>query len=144
MSPTYDIIVVGAGPGGSTTATVAARNGLSVLMLDKDAFPRDKVCGDAISGKSVDVLRELGLLDLLVRDESLGSWGVTFSGPGGDEVAIPFTKALDGPVAPGFVSRREVFDDILFKVAVEAGAEVWEHASRRSSAIRRARLPESA
>ncbi len=127
----YDVIIVGAGPGGSTAATVAGRKGLRVLMLDKDTFPRDKICGDAISGKSVDVLRELDLLDLVVRDESLGSWGVTFSGPSGDEVAIPFTKFLDAPVAPGFVSPREVFDNILFNVAVETGIDVWQNASVR-------------
>jgi len=129
MSDSYDVIIVGAGPGGSTTATVASRQGLRVLMLDKDAFPRDKICGDAISGKSVDVLRELGLLDLVVRDESLDSWGVTFSGPSGAEVAIPFTKVMDAPVAPGFISQREVFDDILFRVAVDSGAEVWQNAA---------------
>lgn len=129
MSTSHDLIVVGAGPGGSTAATVAARAGLRVLMLDKDTFPRDKICGDAISGKSVDVLRELGLLDLVVRDESLGSWGVTFSGPSGDVAAIPFSKFMDAPVAPGFVSRREVFDDILFRVAGEAGAEIWQNAN---------------
>lgn len=134
MSTSFDLVIAGAGPGGSTAATVAARHGMRVLMVDKDEFPRDKICGDAISGKSVDVLRELGLLDLVVRDESLGSWGVTFSGPGGDEVAIPFTKFLDAPVAPGFVSRREVFDNILFRVAAEAGAEAWEN-TRVSSVV---------
>jgi len=126
MIDSYDVIVVGAGPGGSTAATVAARKGLRVLAVDKDTFPRDKICGDAISGKSVDVLRELDLLDRVVRDESLDSWGVTFSGPSGAEVAIPFTKMLGAPIAPGFVSRREVFDDLLFRSAVEAGADVWQ------------------
>lgn len=125
----YDLIVVGAGPGGATAATVAARNGLSTLLIDKATFPRDKICGDAISGKSVDVLRKLGMLDAVVRDESLGSWGCTFSGPSGDEVAIPFTKMLDKPVAPGFVVRREVFDDLIFKFAVSAGAEIQSNTS---------------
>ncbi|NND72004.1 MAG: geranylgeranyl reductase family protein [Rhodothermales bacterium] len=123
----YDAIVVGAGPGGATAATVMARDNLRVLLIDKESFPRDKICGDAISGKSVDVLRELGMLDDLVRDESLGSWGVTFSGPMGDEVSIPFTKMLDQPVAPGFVSRREVFDQLVFQKAVDAGATVLQN-----------------
>lgn len=120
----YDVIVVGAGPGGSAAATVMGRKGMRVLLLDKASFPRDKICGDAISGKSVDVLRELGMLDDLVRDESIGSWGVIFSGPMGDEVSIPFTKMLDRPVAPGFVSRREVFDELVFNHAVASGADI--------------------
>lgn len=125
----YDVIVVGAGPGGSAAATVMARKGMRVLLLDKASFPRDKICGDAISGKSVDVLRELGMLDDLVRDESIGSWGVIFSGPMGDEVSIPFTKMMDRPVAPGFVSRREVFDQLVFNHAVDAGADIRQQTS---------------
>lgn len=121
----YDAIIVGAGPGGATAAAVLARQGRHVLMLDRERFPRDKICGDAISGKSVDVLRELGILDRVVRDESLGSWGVTFSGPSGAEAAIPFSK-LDQPVAPGFVSPRTVFDNLVFECAVEAGAEIMQ------------------
>ncbi len=122
----YDAVVVGAGPGGSTAATVMARAGMNVLMVDRSRFPRDKICGDAISGKSVEALAALGLLDRVVQSESLGSWGVTFSGPFGDEAAIPFTKAMDRPVAPGFVCRREVFDALLFEAAVEAGVQVWQ------------------
>jgi menaquinone-9 beta-reductase len=124
----HDAIIIGAGPGGSSAAIQMARAGLRVLLVDKAIFPRDKICGDAISGKSVEILRDLGLIDRLVAAESLGSWGVTFSGPSGDEVAIPFTKWLDQPVAPGFVCRRTVFDQILLDAAIESGAEVWQHA----------------
>jgi len=122
----YDVIVVGAGPGGATTATLVSRKGLRVLMLDKESFPRDKICGDAISGKSVDALKELGLIEHFQRDDCLGSWGVTFSSPAGDEVAIPFTKALDRPIAPGFVCARETFDDILVNLARAEGVEFRE------------------
>ena len=122
----FDAIIVGAGPGGATAATLMVRSGLRVLLLDKAIFPRDKICGDAIGGKSVDALRAVGLLDQVIAAESLGSWGVTFSGPMGDEVAIPFTKALDKPVAPGFVAPRLVFDNLVFEAAVAAGAEVWQ------------------
>lgn len=122
----YDAVIVGAGPGGATAAAVMARQGLRPLLLDKAAgFPRDKVCGDAISGKSVDVMRRLGMIETLLKRTQIGSWGVTFSGPYGDEVAIPFTKALDKPVAPGFVCDRVTFDRLVFEQAVEAGVEVW-------------------
>jgi len=125
----YDVIVAGAGPGGSTAAAFMAQAGLRVLAIDKSTFPRDKICGDAISGKSVDVLRRLDLIDRIQQVEQVGSWGVTFSGPYGDEVAIPFTKELNKPVAPGFVCAREVYDNVLFQKAVESGAEVWQEAS---------------
>jgi geranylgeranyl reductase family protein len=121
----YDAVIVGAGPGGATAAAVMARRGLKPLLLDRDAFPRDKICGDAISGKSVDVMKRLGMIEPLLATTQLGSWGVTFSGPYGDEVAIPFTKALDKPVAPGFMCDRVTFDRLVFDQAVEAGAEVW-------------------
>ncbi|MEL6446036.1 MAG: NAD(P)/FAD-dependent oxidoreductase [Bacteroidota bacterium] len=123
----FDAIIVGAGPGGATAAAEMAKAGLRPLLLDKtDAFPRDKICGDAVSGKSVDVLRRLNLLDRLVEQRpSLGSWGVTFSGPFGDEVAIPFTKELNKPVAPGFVCDRVSFDDLMVEYALEQGVELW-------------------
>lgn len=123
-----DAVIVGAGPGGATAAAVLARAGLRPLLLDKATFPRDKVCGDAISGKSVDVMKRLGMMDAMVEAEQLGSWGVTFSGPYGDEVAIPFTKMLDQPVAPGFVCTRLEFDRLVFEQAVESGAEIWQGA----------------
>jgi geranylgeranyl reductase family protein len=125
-----DLLIVGAGPGGATTAAHAARRGLRTLVLDQATFPRDKVCGDAVSGKSVDALRRLGLMDRFAAMEpegkTLGSWGVTFSGPYGDEVAIPFTKMLDAPQAPGFICDRVTFDNELVEEAERSGATVWQ------------------
>jgi menaquinone-9 beta-reductase len=121
----YDAVIAGAGPGGATAAAVMARAGLKVLLVDKaESFPRDKICGDAISGKSVDVMKRLGMIDSLLASPQLDSWGVTFSGPFGDEVAIPFTKALDQPVAPGFMCDRMTFDALVFDQARQAGAEI--------------------
>ncbi len=120
----YDAIVVGAGPGGCTAATLMARSGLRVVLLEKERFPRDKICGDAISGKSVGVLKELGLLEKTEQAESIVSWGATFSSPRGDEVSIPFTNVLDRPTPPGFVCARTEFDEILFDAAVDSGVEV--------------------
>ncbi|HET6566494.1 MAG TPA: FAD-dependent monooxygenase, partial [Rhodothermales bacterium] len=65
----FDVLIVGAGPGGSTAAACASAAGLRVLLIDRATFPRDKVCGDAISGKSVDVLRRLGLTDRVQQVE---------------------------------------------------------------------------
>lgn len=124
MVESFDAVVVGAGPGGATVSTLLARRNRRVLVLDRSTFPRDKICGDGISGKSMDAIRELGLEDRLRTRESLGSWGVTFSGPYGDQVSIPFGKQTAGKTAPGFVCAREVFDQVLFESAVDSGADV--------------------
>ena len=53
------MVIVGAGPAGSTAALYAHRAGLKCVLVDKSTFPRDKICGDALSGKSVRIFREL-------------------------------------------------------------------------------------
>lgn len=123
---TYDLVVAGAGPGGSAAAAVAAKAGLRVLLIERASFPRDKVCGDAISGKSVDVLSELGLTGHVAASETIDSWGVLFGSPSGAEVEIPFCGDRQAAEAPGYICRREVFDEIVARRAVELGAELRE------------------
>ena len=52
----YDVIVVGAGPAGSTTARECAARGLSVILLDRAEFPRDKPCGGAVTVRALELL----------------------------------------------------------------------------------------
>lgn len=59
MNTQYDVIIAGAGPGGSTCALTLGSSGLNVLLLDKDRFPRDKICGDAINSKVNRILRKI-------------------------------------------------------------------------------------
>ena len=61
----HDVIVIGAGPGGSTTAFYLAQAGLNTLLLDKADFPRDKTCGDGLTPRALHVLAEIGVLDSL-------------------------------------------------------------------------------
>jgi menaquinone-9 beta-reductase len=124
---TFDVIVVGGGPGGSTCAAFLARDGHRVLLLEKATFPRDKTCGDAISGKSASVLRELGIQDAVEEAPHAIAEGVVFSGPRGDVIQIPFPKDIDPSgiknskkynyVTAGYVQRRLVYDNILFQHA---------------------------
>jgi menaquinone-9 beta-reductase len=120
----YDAIVVGAGPGGATAAARMAQRGLRVVLLDRATFPRDKVCGDAISKKAVDLLHRLGLAERVVQANSLGSYGVSLTGTYGHTLAMTFHHQLDQPVPPSFVCARSDFDQVLFDYAVESGAEV--------------------
>ncbi|NUN11507.1 geranylgeranyl reductase family protein [Candidatus Micrarchaeota archaeon] len=110
----FDVIVVGGGPGGSTAASFIGKAGKKVLLLEKAKFPRDKTCGDAISGKSLSVLRELGL-DKVVEANPHGLvTGVLFSSPKGDVVEIPFGTSHK-QIRNGYCSRRMVYDNILFQ-----------------------------
>jgi geranylgeranyl reductase family protein len=99
--------------------------GLNVLMVDHQVFPRDKVCGDAISGKSVDVLRRLDLLDALSTAEQVSSRGIVFGSPGEESVAIPFGNP-GSAAPPGYVCARAVFDNLLFQEAVRSGVHALE------------------
>lgn len=112
----FDVIVVGGGPAGSACATFLAKSGKNVLLLDKAKFPRDKICGDGISGKSVRVLQSLDLLKDMDKSEHIKMYGVTFSSPKGVVVKIP-SKPSQGGEPPGFVARREVFDNVIFQNA---------------------------
>jgi geranylgeranyl reductase family protein len=122
----FDVLIAGAGPGGTTAAICMARTGLKVLVVDQATFPRDKICGDAISGKSMTVLRRLGLEQTIADSQNVGSWGVTFGGPSGKEAPIAFTKEMTKPIAPGYIVPRLVYDNILFEAAQKSGAEIWE------------------
>lgn len=127
----FDLVIVGAGPAGTTAALFAHRKGLRVLLIDKAVFPRDKICGDAISGKSVSILKRLNLVEKLEQREAIDSWGVTFSGPYGDEVGIPF-KSEQTTEIPGYIARRWVFDHLLAQEVLAEGIAFWQNATFKS------------
>ncbi|GAB3202521.1 geranylgeranyl reductase family protein [Pontibacter aydingkolensis] len=113
-----DVCILGAGPGGATAALHLAKKGASCLLVDKAVFPRDKVCGDALSGKVVNELRrispELPALFSHQR-EQLPSWGIHFISPGGQKLSVPFKynykPEQDAPA--GYISKRLDFDNFL-------------------------------
>src|SRR3989344_4724473 len=111
----FEVIVVGAGPGGGTTAAFLAKNGARVLLLDKASFPRDKTCGDAIGRRCEAVMKELGIPGEVEKVPHAKIYGVTFSAPNGKiaEIAVPKGRASDY----SYCSRREVFDNIVFQFA---------------------------
>lgn len=93
-----------------------------MLMLDKATFPRDKVCGDALSGKVVSVLKYISPeaeTALHAFPQKLGSWGIRFIAPGGQPLDIPFRSAKSSHLVnpPGYISARFDFDHFLFDLA---------------------------
>lgn len=115
---TTDVAIIGAGPAGSSTSIFLSKAGISHVIFDKELFPRDKICGDALSGKSVRILKnmEMNIISEMEKDTShfLDSWGVRFVAPNGKGVDIPFTADIHKEDhAPGFIVRRYYFDNFL-------------------------------
>jgi geranylgeranyl reductase family protein len=117
MKNSYDMIIVGAGPAGSTAAIFAAQYGLNTLLLDKHSFPRDKICGDALSGKSVAILREMNLLEKIQALPGAFIQSITFSSPNHAAFNIDLKNTSLKDTPKGFVIRRQYFDELLFKEA---------------------------
>jgi len=113
-----DVLVVGAGPAGATTSLFLEQKGIDHLVIDQSEFPRDKICGDALSGKVIDVLARLDprLVNEMedLTSEFLPCYGITFVAPNGTDLSIPFrTKVADRLTAAGFISPRLDFDAFL-------------------------------
>ncbi|HWB63973.1 MAG TPA: geranylgeranyl reductase family protein [Chitinophagales bacterium] len=116
MTTETDILIVGAGPAGAAAALFLSKSGISSTVVDKAVFPRDKICGDALSGKVVEVLKKLdeNLVDELSADKHfIGSWGVTFVAPNGKALRVPFSSKGKMEKPPGFLSKRLDFDNWL-------------------------------
>ena len=117
-----DVLVVGAGPGGSAAAYHLARHGIDVTVVEKAAFPREKVCGDGLTPRSVKAIQDMG---------------VDTADPGFEKVIglrtharrttiqLPWPDLTSFPPY-GLVMPREGFDHLLAQRAVKAGARLME------------------
>lgn len=114
-----DVCIVGAGPGGAATALKLSQLGIPCVLVDKATFPRDKICGDAISGKALLVLRRIdpGIIERfeVATEEQSSVWGIRFGAPNGKQIDVPFRPGYDPVSDPkqGYVSKRLDFDNRL-------------------------------
>jgi flavin-dependent dehydrogenase len=122
-----DVLIVGAGPAGSASAVLLARQGLSVAVIDRAAFPRDKPCSEYLSPEAVRVLDRLGVVPDLERAGARPLAGTIVHGPFGARLHGIFAEALPSPCrATGLSVPRTVLDARLVEAARDAGAIVLE------------------
>ncbi|MEX2556943.1 MAG: geranylgeranyl reductase family protein [Actinomycetota bacterium] len=121
----FDAVVVGGGPGGSTAAYWLARAGRRVLVVEKSAFPREKVCGDGLTPRAVRCLEDMGVKTEgpeWARADGLRIYG------SGMVLDLPWPELATLPDY-GLVRTRLDFDALLLDHARDAGATVWESTS---------------
>ena len=128
-----DVIIVGAGPAGAVAATVLARAGVRVRLIDRAAFPRDKLCGDTVNPGTLALLRRLGLSEA-IEDHGLAVHGMRVTGEHGVVIEGRYSRGLRGRA----LMRRDV-DWALVRGAMAAGA-----AFDPSVPVRRAIVDEAA
>ena len=126
-------VIIGAGPAGAGTSIFLSKAGIPHVILEKETFPRDKVCGDACSGKTSFVLRKANpaWMQEIFNDQTkyLPSHGLTFVAPNGKQLHIPFGASnKPGESTPGFTVSRLVFDEFLFSKLATPQATIYQNA----------------
>jgi len=118
-----NVLIVGAGPAGSTAAYYLAKAGIEVTVLEKTSFPREKVCGDGLTPRAVREIQKLGLphpeADGWRRNKGLRLIA------GGRTIELPWPEVSDFPQY-GLIRTRLGFDEELARHAQAAGAEILE------------------
>src|SRR5947208_13475385 len=118
----FDVAVIGGGPAGSVCAAFSAASGLRVVLIEREKFPREKVCGDCLNPGCWPILQRLGI-DQPVRASPHGAldW-VEFIDLRDRHLHIDLPRGENAEIA----IKRSAFDFILLERARELGAEVRE------------------
>ncbi len=127
MKTGWDVIVVGAGPAGSTCALALASRGHRVLLLERVAFPREKVCGDCLNPSCWPVFERLGVGETVRGLPQVELRAVEFESAGGARLRFELPPARYGEIA----LRRSVLDAALLETALARGAQLQMRAVAR-------------
>ena len=122
---TADVIVIGGGPAGSAAATMLARKGWQVIVLEREQFPRDHV-GESLLPASIPVLEELGALPTVENAGFLPKYGATMVWGSGDAPWSWYFKETSQRYPHSYQVWRPEFDKILLDNAKEQGVTVLE------------------
>ena len=113
----FDLAIIGAGPAGCTLALKLGESGMRIAVIEKDHFPREKICGDALSGKVVSILKRMPdgiFMRFLSHPGKTPSGGIRFVAPDLSSLFLQFPPADNKPPhAPGYIFPRRDFDQFL-------------------------------
>ena len=121
----HDLVVIGGGPAGASIAALAATHGVKTLLLERDRFPRDKVCGEFLSAEGCAVLARLGLLDTIRNLGAMPMDGCLLADAKGRSVESPLPE-FPGTGRTALGISRAALDEALLNHAVSCGVTVWE------------------
>jgi geranylgeranyl reductase family protein len=123
-----EVIVVGGGPAGASTASSLARAGIDVLVLDRATFPRDKVCAEYLSPQASRILSDMEVLDEIERTDPGHLAGMAVRAPNGMVANGTFAAnhGFRGFRDRGLAIRRTILDEIVLRGAKTAGARIAE------------------
>ena len=132
-----DVIIVGGGPAGASTAFVLARAGANVLVIDRERFPRDKPCAEYLSPQASRVLDDMGVLGAIEARAPAHLAGMIVRAPSGRQLRGDFAAShgYRGFRDRGLAIRRHTLDALLLDAAMRAGARISE--PMRVSDVRR-------
>ena len=140
----FDAIVVGGGPGGSAAASYLALEGKKVLLIEKFTWPRDKVCGDAVGGKSLSHVKALGVKEELEATPHFRVTGIRFSSPNGNSVRVALPEEDVERLEAGYSLPRKRFDWLMFnranELVLENGGAVVQNCTVRSAIVEEGRI----
>jgi geranylgeranyl reductase family protein len=120
-----DALIVGAGPAGCAAAIGLARCGYEVALLEKQIFPREKLCGDFLNPVNRPIFRELGVEGQLLAEPHATVSRFRVTSPQGTEADVDFTSGMH-PSEAGLALSRARFDQVLLERAVAAGVIVYQ------------------
>jgi geranylgeranyl reductase family protein len=118
----FDAVIVGGGPAGSSCAAFCALAGLQTVVLERERFPREKVCGDCLNPSCWPVIERLGLARRVLDLPHSKLTSVEFIAIDGHKVIVDLPTGDDCEVS----IKRSLFDDLLLRRACELGAQVCE------------------